>query len=151
MQTGTCEKKDHDVLIHTLPQIEVVQSEPRDTEDDTDIPCDSTGAFHCPERDTCCKISATEWACCPSPRVRPRYLTPALHVGSLSCTNAWFSDDVRNGSSSGMWIMWPVNMMSHDPNISALLNTVCDTEVTCTVLFCYYFTRLQGNLGYCFE
>ncbi|KAM8730432.1 granulin b isoform 1-T2 [Acanthopagrus schlegelii] len=90
MQTGTCEKKDHDVLIHTLPQIEVVQSEPRDTEDDTDIPCDSTGAFHCPERDTCCKISATEWACCPSPRA-------VCCSDSKHCCPAGFSCDLESG------------------------------------------------------
>lgn len=72
MQTGTCEKKNHGELFRTLPLSKVVQSEPRDTEDDADIPCDSAGEFHCPERDTCCKISASEWACCPSPRVRPR-------------------------------------------------------------------------------
>ncbi|XP_022598270.1 granulins isoform X5 [Seriola dumerili] len=67
MQTGTCEKKK-DALVHTLPQSKVVRSEPRDTEDDTDVPCDSTGEFRCPKQETCCKMSATEWACCPSPR-----------------------------------------------------------------------------------
>ncbi|XP_078135049.1 granulin b isoform X1 [Sander vitreus] len=68
MQTGTCEKEDHDVLILSLPQSKVVQSELRDTEDDADVPCDGTGEFHCPKQDTCCKVSATEWACCPSPQ-----------------------------------------------------------------------------------
>uniref|UniRef100_A0A3B4TWP4 Granulin b n=1 Tax=Seriola dumerili TaxID=41447 RepID=A0A3B4TWP4_SERDU len=77
MQTGTCEKKK-DALVHTLPQSKVVRSEPRDTEDDTDVPCDSTGEFRCPKQETCCKMSATEWACCPSPRVSHSRCTPTL-------------------------------------------------------------------------
>lgn len=68
MQTKTCEKKNHNVLVLTVPQSKVVPSESRDTDEDRDIPCDSTGEFHCPERDTCCRISASEWACCPSPK-----------------------------------------------------------------------------------
>ncbi|XP_071317810.1 granulin b isoform X2 [Trachinotus anak] len=67
MQTGTCEKKKRDALVHVLPQSTVVRSEPRDTEEDADVPCDSTGEFRCSKQDTCCKVSATEWACCPTP------------------------------------------------------------------------------------
>ncbi|XP_026207191.1 granulin b [Anabas testudineus] len=66
MQTGTCEKKNHDEFVHILPQSKVVRSELRDA--DTAVPCDNSLKFHCSERDTCCKISASEWACCPSPR-----------------------------------------------------------------------------------
>ncbi|XP_041829426.1 granulin b [Melanotaenia boesemani] len=67
MQTGTCEKTASDLLLHALPQSKVVRSELRDTGDDVDVPCDGTGKFHCPKHDTCCKISTTEWSCCPSP------------------------------------------------------------------------------------
>ncbi|KAK9530831.1 hypothetical protein VZT92_012310 [Zoarces viviparus] len=63
MQTGTCEKKNPDALaLLTLPQVKVVRSELGD------VPCDLTGEFRCPARDTCCKVSASEWACCPSAR-----------------------------------------------------------------------------------
>ncbi|XP_029977512.1 granulin b isoform X2 [Sphaeramia orbicularis] len=68
MQTGTCEKKIHDVLISTIPLHDMVVSKPRDTEADVDVPCDATGEFRCPKQNTCCKTSSTEWACCPSPR-----------------------------------------------------------------------------------
>lgn len=81
METGTCEKKNRDVLVRSLPHSKVVRSEPRDAGGDADVPCDGTGEFHCPERDTCCKISATEWACCPSPRVRshsPAHIHPHM-------------------------------------------------------------------------
>lgn len=69
MQTGTCEKKNLNVLGHIVPQSKVERLEPRGPEDAADVPCDSTGEFQCSKRDTCCKLSATEWACCPSPRV----------------------------------------------------------------------------------
>ncbi|XP_031700113.1 granulin b isoform X1 [Anarrhichthys ocellatus] len=65
MQTGTCEKKNPNALTITLPRVKVVRSE---LGDDEDVPCDVTGKFHCPKRDTCCKVSASEWACCPSAR-----------------------------------------------------------------------------------
>ncbi|TDG97743.1 hypothetical protein EPR50_G00210800 [Perca flavescens] len=93
MQTGTCEKKDHDALILSLPQSEVVQSEPRDPEDDADVPCDGTGEFHCPEQDTCCKVSATEWACCPSPRA-------VCCSDSKHCCPAGYSCDLKAGGCS---------------------------------------------------
>ncbi|KAM9838109.1 granulin b isoform 2-T3 [Aulostomus maculatus] len=68
MQTGTCEKKERGVLIYTLPQSRVVPSDPGHAGGDADVPCDSTGEFHCPQEETCCRRSATEWACCPSPQ-----------------------------------------------------------------------------------
>lgn len=90
MQTKTCEKKSQDVLIHPPPQSRVVQSEPRDGGVDADVPCDSTGEFHCPEQDTCCRISATEWACCPSPR--------AVCCSDMKhCCPAGYSCDLESG------------------------------------------------------
>ncbi|XP_015244830.1 PREDICTED: granulins [Cyprinodon variegatus] len=62
MQTGTCEKKGSD------DSNEGEQSQLREAEDDTGVPCDAAGMFHCPQTSTCCKISATEWSCCPSAR-----------------------------------------------------------------------------------
>lgn len=59
MQTATCDKKEQAPLVHVLPQSRVGPSE-----DDADVACD------CPEQESCCRSSASEWACCPSPRVR---------------------------------------------------------------------------------
>ncbi|XP_029933758.1 granulin b [Myripristis murdjan] len=67
MQTGTCEKKALDLLLRTVPLSQVVESKRRHNEEE-DVPCDSTGKFRCARQDTCCKTSATEWACCPSPK-----------------------------------------------------------------------------------
>lgn len=64
MQTGTCEKKNQAPL-YGVPQSTVVRAEPADRS------CDSTGEVRCSERDTCCRISASQWACCPSPKVCP--------------------------------------------------------------------------------
>lgn len=60
MQTKTCEKKQYE----SLPLSRVEQPKPNAEE----VPCDSAGEFHCPKEETCCKISSTEWACCPSPK-----------------------------------------------------------------------------------
>ncbi|XP_034563417.1 granulin b isoform X1 [Notolabrus celidotus] len=91
MHTGTCEKTSNDTLIiSTLPQSEVEQPEPEVTED-TDLPCDSMGVYHCPGRDTCCKISSTEWACCPSPKA-------VCCADSKHCCPAGFSCDMRSKS-----------------------------------------------------
>lgn len=68
MQTGTCEKKSLDALVLTLPQSKVARSEPSDGLDAADVPCDNAGEFRCPKQDTCCRVSDTEWACCPSHR-----------------------------------------------------------------------------------
>ncbi|XP_034425893.1 granulin b isoform X2 [Hippoglossus hippoglossus] len=87
MQTGTCEKKNLDELVQTLPQIKVVRSGPGDAED---VPCDGTGEFHCPRKDTCCKTSSTEWACCPSPRA-------TCCSDSKHCCPEGFSCDVAAG------------------------------------------------------
>ncbi|XP_069016110.1 granulin b isoform X2 [Embiotoca jacksoni] len=66
MQTGTCEKKNLDALLHSLPQSIVVRSEEEEEEEEEEVPCDPAGTFTCPKRDTCCKVSSTEWGCCPS-------------------------------------------------------------------------------------
>lgn len=111
MQTGTCEKKNHHALVYSLPQSRVVQSEPRDPEED--VPCDRTGEFRCPARDTCCRISASEWACCPSPRVRPHQRFMFDHCDLV------MSREVAPllARPSGMWIMWPGSVVSHDPSL----------------------------------
>ncbi|XP_041818405.1 granulin b [Chelmon rostratus] len=93
METGTCEKKNRDVLVRSLPHSKVVRSEPRDAGGDADVPCDGTGEFHCPERDTCCKISATEWACCPSPRA-------VCCSDSKHCCPAGYTCDLKSGGCS---------------------------------------------------
>ncbi|XP_034716513.1 granulin b isoform X4 [Etheostoma cragini] len=90
MQTGTCEKKNHDALLLSLPQSKVVRSEPRDTEDDADVPCDATGEVRCPVQDTCCRVSAAEWACCPSPRA-------VCCSDSKHCCPAGYSCDLKAG------------------------------------------------------
>lgn len=87
MQTGTCEKKNGVELIQTLPQTKVVPSEPGEAED---VPCDGTGEFHCPRKDTCCKTSSTQWACCPSPKA-------TCCSDSMHCCPEGFSCDVEAG------------------------------------------------------
>lgn len=69
MKTGTCDKKDKNVLTHTLHQIKVVQPQSQFSEDDVGVPCDSTGDLQCSKSETCCKTSPSGWACCPSPQV----------------------------------------------------------------------------------
>ncbi|XP_077407642.1 granulin b [Vanacampus margaritifer] len=51
MATGTCEK----------PMMTTMKTK-------TMVPCDAAAAFACTERETCCRSSATQWACCPSPQ-----------------------------------------------------------------------------------
>lgn len=89
MQTGTCEKKTQVLL--SVPQSTVVQSEPADR------PCDGTGEVRCAKRDTCCRISASQWACCPSPKVRPH--------------QRFLFDDVMRGGSR---VRTVVSAVSHD-------------------------------------
>ncbi|KAM4716099.1 granulin b isoform 2-T2 [Anableps anableps] len=66
IQTRTCEKKGYDLQLSALLLSKVEQSELREAVEDTNVPCDDTGVFFCPKKSTCCKISATEWSCCPS-------------------------------------------------------------------------------------
>ncbi|XP_061563667.1 granulin b [Cololabis saira] len=84
MQTKTCEKKMHAWPLAPLPLSEVVRSEPRDGADGEDVPCDGTGEFSCPKHHTCCKVSATEWACCSSPQAvccaDSRHCCPPAHL-----------------------------------------------------------------------
>ncbi|KAF3704026.1 Granulins Proepithelin [Channa argus] len=92
MQTGTCEK-NLDVLVNSLPQSRVGRSEPRDAEDDADTPCDGSEEFSCPKQNTCCKISAAEWACCPSPRA-------ICCSDSKHCCPVGYSCDLKAGGCS---------------------------------------------------
>uniref|UniRef100_A0A3Q3VYW6 Granulins domain-containing protein n=1 Tax=Mola mola TaxID=94237 RepID=A0A3Q3VYW6_MOLML len=88
MRTGTCEKTNLAARISSLPQSAVVRSEPRDTA--SSVACDSTGEFRCPPQDTCCQTSATEWACCPSPRA-------VCCSGSKRCCPAGSTCDLKSG------------------------------------------------------
>lgn len=102
MQTGTCEKKILDVVVDTLPLSAVGRSEPGDAEGAegaVDVPCDGVGGFSCPERDTCCRISATEWACCPSPRA-------VCCSDSKHCCPAGFSCDLAAGGCTQDRLTW---------------------------------------------
>lgn len=113
MQTGTCEKKQHYHHLSTIPQIEVLQSV---KEDEEDVACDGRGEFHCSKRDTCCKISATEWSCCPSPRAvccfDSKHCCPAGYSCDLKaggCTlqtqltwDSWFGDRKRDTVHHGL-------------------------------------------------
>lgn len=90
MPTATCEKKNHDKLFLTVPQSKLVLAVTRDTEDDADVPCGGEGELRCPKQDTCCKVSATEWACCPSPRA-------VCCSDSKHCCPAGYSCDLKAG------------------------------------------------------
>ncbi|XP_047465155.1 granulin b [Mugil cephalus] len=68
METKTCEKKIYDLFLQSLPQFKVVQSEAKKAGDEAGVLCDSAGEFRCSKQETCCKISDSEWSCCPSPR-----------------------------------------------------------------------------------
>ncbi|XP_024140576.1 granulin b [Oryzias melastigma] len=86
MQTGTCEKKAG----QSLPLTPVVLSNLNDSEDPRDVPCDGMGEFKCPKQDTCCRISATEWGCCPSPGA-------VCCMDSKRCCPAGSSCDLKTG------------------------------------------------------
>lgn len=68
METGTCEKKHHGALVYSVPQRALLHSKARGAKGP--VSCGRTGEVQCPEEDTCCPTSASEWGCCPSPRVR---------------------------------------------------------------------------------
>ncbi|XP_019729991.1 granulin b isoform X1 [Hippocampus comes] len=57
METGTCEKPA------AAPDVAAAA-----VRVETMVPCDVAAAFACAERETCCRSSASEWACCPSPQ-----------------------------------------------------------------------------------
>uniref|UniRef100_A0AAX7SP20 Granulins domain-containing protein n=1 Tax=Astatotilapia calliptera TaxID=8154 RepID=A0AAX7SP20_ASTCA len=113
MQTGTCEKQRHYHHLSTIPQIEVLQSV---KEDEEDVACDGRGEFRCSKRDTCCKISTTEWSCCPSPRAvccfDSKHCCPAGYSCDLKaggCTlqtqltwDSWFGDRKRDTVHHGL-------------------------------------------------
>ncbi|KAG7515014.1 hypothetical protein JOB18_047598 [Solea senegalensis] len=90
MQTGTCEKKNYGGLTHATPQVRVGRPEPAASEDEAGVPCDGTGEFHCSKRDTCCKASASEWACCPSPKA-------VCCSDSKHCCPAGYTCDLKGG------------------------------------------------------
>ncbi|KAK7919440.1 hypothetical protein WMY93_010724 [Mugilogobius chulae] len=90
MQTGTCDKRGYGTTSFTVPQLRVDPLKQRDTEDDEKIPCDSTGTIRCSKRDTCCRTSDTEWACCPSPGA-------VCCPDQKHCCPAGFSCDLTTG------------------------------------------------------
>ncbi|KAM8837447.1 granulin b isoform 1-T2 [Spinachia spinachia] len=90
MQTGTCEKKTAEGLPLPLPQVRVVRPEAGDHED---VACDVGGEFRCPGRHTCCRVSASEWGCCPSPGA-------ICCPDSKHCCPAGYSCDPKAGGCS---------------------------------------------------
>ncbi|KAF7665096.1 hypothetical protein LDENG_00155320 [Lucifuga dentata] len=90
MQTRTCEKKLHGLFSHSLPMSKVVESKQRDSKEDKGLPCGSMGEFYCSKQDTCCKSSASEWACCPSPKA-------VCCADSQHCCPAGYSCDLAAG------------------------------------------------------
>ncbi|CAL1600106.1 unnamed protein product [Knipowitschia caucasica] len=89
LQTATCEKSDDGSI--SVPQLRVVPLQQRTSEaEDEETPCDSSSPVRCPKRDTCCRTSATEWACCPSPGA---VCCPDLK----HCCPAGFSCDLTTG------------------------------------------------------
>ncbi|KAM9831231.1 granulin b [Neosynchiropus ocellatus] len=97
MQTGTCEKKTYHAGSHSLSMTKVL------TNQDTFVPCDHSGNFHCPLQETCCQISDSEWKCCPSPKA-------VCCANSRSCCPAGFACDVEAGSCRQLtprtWHFW---------------------------------------------
>lgn len=45
------------------------------------VECDKT--HECPDRTTCCRVSKTQWGCCPSPNVSDLSVTNAYYVYAL--------------------------------------------------------------------
>ncbi|CAL8282240.1 unnamed protein product [Merluccius merluccius] len=68
MHSGTCEKKLELLPPRSRLQSKVVWSMLRQSAVEEDIPCDAAGGVRCSKQETCCRTSATEWACCPSPQ-----------------------------------------------------------------------------------
>ncbi|KAK0150480.1 Granulin [Merluccius polli] len=68
MHSGTCEKKLELLPSRSRLQSKVVWSMLRQSSVEEDIPCDAAGGVRCSKQETCCRTSATEWACCPSPQ-----------------------------------------------------------------------------------
>ncbi|XP_068439394.1 granulin b [Clinocottus analis] len=89
MQTGTCEK----TLRPPVPLLRVVRPDAEASERGGDVPCDVTGEFRCSERHTCCRASASTWACCPSPQA-------VCCPGSQLCCPAGHSCDPAAGGCS---------------------------------------------------
>ncbi|KAM9424628.1 granulin b isoform 2-T2 [Pholidichthys leucotaenia] len=91
MKSATCEKKNHQgILTHIVRQRRMLHSTSREAEEEEDVPCDGTGKFYCPKNDTCCRISATEWSCCPSPKA-------ICCPDSKHCCPAGYSCDLTAG------------------------------------------------------
>ncbi|XP_010864960.4 granulin b isoform X1 [Esox lucius] len=63
MQTGTCDKKVEGPALSRAPMTRVTAGDAG-----VDAKCDADGRYRCPERQTCCKTSPTEWSCCPAPQ-----------------------------------------------------------------------------------
>ncbi|XP_028332120.1 granulin b [Gouania willdenowi] len=94
MQTGTCEKN----FANTFPQSKVVRSDLRGTDHGSDVPCDSTGEYHCPLQHTCCQVSDSEWGCCP--------FTQAVCCSASLCCPSGSSCDVQAGICTRTLLTW---------------------------------------------
>lgn len=60
----------------------------------SDVPCDETTS--CEDGQTCCRLSASQWGCCPLPHVRQKALATLARPsqgrrGVWSVSLAWFS------------------------------------------------------------
>ncbi|XP_072311978.1 granulin b [Eucyclogobius newberryi] len=86
METATCEKGSYG----TLSLTSVIPLKQRDMEADEKVLCDSTGDVRCLKQDTCCRISPTEWTCCPSPGAE-------CCPDQKHCCPAGFSCDLTSG------------------------------------------------------
>ncbi|XP_062330269.1 granulin b isoform X1 [Osmerus eperlanus] len=100
MQTGTCEKKMKGPLLHSVPLSRVEELRQRAADRAGDVPCDGTGQFRCTKQDTCCKASATEWACCPSPQA------VCCLDGKHCCPMGYTCDLVAGGCSMQAQLTW---------------------------------------------
>ncbi|XP_008435425.1 granulin b [Poecilia reticulata] len=91
MQTKTCEKKGYYLQLTTALLNKAEQSALREAVEETNVQCDSTGVFLCPSKSTCCKISATEWSCCP-------FAKAECCADMKHCCPVGYSCDLKAGS-----------------------------------------------------
>ncbi|PWA21451.1 hypothetical protein CCH79_00003239, partial [Gambusia affinis] len=91
MQTQTCEKKGYNLQLTAALLSKVEQPALREALEETNVQCDSTGVFLCPPKSTCCKISATEWSCCP-------FVKAECCADMKHCCPVGYSCDLKAGS-----------------------------------------------------
>uniref|UniRef100_A0A3Q2Y9Y1 Granulin b n=1 Tax=Hippocampus comes TaxID=109280 RepID=A0A3Q2Y9Y1_HIPCM len=104
METGTCEKPA------AAPDVAAAA-----VRVETMVPCDVAAAFACAERETCCRSSASEWACCPSPQA-------VCCADMKHCCPAHYSCHPSGGCVRTA-PTWAASL--RDPDIRKLLLEVC--------------------------